>query len=329
MDIKPVYLFYGEETYLIGRDLAIFLRHFTDADGVSTAVRLDGAKTSLSTVLDSAEEVPLFGAERLVIVENTPWFTAGAEDLAPLFTYLDAPNENTCLVFVAEKVDKRLKTVKKIEQIGKVRRYDKLKPWQLPDYVVRYLSRQGKRITPIAVELLLQLTGEELGIISSELDKLLLTVGEDAYIDEEAVKRVIADTAAATMFHLSDAINRRDVAAVNHITAKLLTETPAAEYPVLQGYVANHLRLLIQCQELAANNEREKAIAKRLGVHEYRVKKALVSLNRYTIRDLTDGLRDLLSMDYKVKSGRASFSELFPLTLLRLCRASQKRCQGL
>ena len=32
MEIKPVYLFYGEETYLIARDLKIFRQYFSQRD---------------------------------------------------------------------------------------------------------------------------------------------------------------------------------------------------------------------------------------------------------------------------------------------------------
>lgn len=322
MEIKPVYLFYGEETYLIGRDVAYFLRHFSAADGISTAVRFDGAKTALSAVIDSAEEVPLFGEDRLIIVENAPWFSAGDFDLAPLFAYLEHPSDSTCLVFVAEKADKRLKIVKAIEQVGKVRRYDKYKSWELPDYCSRYLARHGKRISASASALLLQMSGEDLGIISGELDKLLLDSGEDVVIHEDAVERIVAETASANMFHLADAISHRNATTMRRVCLKLLEETPVHEYGMIQGFIANHLRLLIQVKELGHAKKGEKAIAKALNIHEYRVKKALLAVKNYEFDELKRGLQDLMEMDYKIKTGRGTFQELFPLALTRLCLAS-------
>ncbi|MDO4541535.1 MAG: hypothetical protein Q4C00_01725, partial [Bacillota bacterium] len=66
MEIKPVYLFYGDETYLIDRDLKIFRQYFRDRD--CTVEEFDGVRDKLEDILEAAAMDPLFGSQRLIIV---------------------------------------------------------------------------------------------------------------------------------------------------------------------------------------------------------------------------------------------------------------------
>ena len=77
MDIQPIYLFYGEEKFLLYKDVAFFRDYFAK-EGV-TAEEFDGGKVSLSAVIASAAEMPLFGGTRLIIVDHAPWFSQKAK----------------------------------------------------------------------------------------------------------------------------------------------------------------------------------------------------------------------------------------------------------
>ena len=320
MEIKPVYLLYGDERYLIQRDLALFRREFLGDDGLSTCDRFDAKNAELSTILNAAAEVPLFGERRLIIVENAPWFTAGDSEAGALPDYLDAPNPDTCLVFVAEKVDKRKKLTKAVEKVGKIRCHERLKGSDLPTYVRRYLTPSGKRMNSATVQQFLKLTGDDLGIICTDLDKLILFVGERPEITEDDVVRSVAVAAQASMFELADAVSARDLPRTRAVCERLLRELAEREYYSVQGFISNHLRLLLQVKELAERKLGERAIAGELGVHEFRVRKALSAVRHFEAAELEEALCAMTEADYQVKSGHAAFADVFPLALYRLCR---------
>ena len=72
MEIKPVYLFYGEETFCCKKISLIFVIILTEKNMEPKC--FDGAKDSLDLILAAAEANPLFAEKRLIIVENSPWF---------------------------------------------------------------------------------------------------------------------------------------------------------------------------------------------------------------------------------------------------------------
>lgn len=323
MEIKPIYLFYGDEKFLLKKDVAFFRDYFSK-EGVM-AEEFDGVKDSLAAILAAAADIPLFGGRRLLIVDRAPWFAKGGEDgkgeAEALIAYADSPNEETCLVFIADRADKRMKTVKAIEKTGKVRQYEAKKSYELPEYVRKYLRAQGKTISPRGLDLFLLLCSEDLGIISGELDKLILYVGERERIEEDDVTRIVSKTAEATSFLLSDAIGLRQKDKVKRYADEILAHTKPGEYALLFGYLVNYFRLLIRVKDLIAFGSGEKAIAKELGVHEFRVKKAVDAQKKYTMEELISAMARMLHCDYKVKSGRWDYKDGLFVTLLQIVNA--------
>ena len=333
MDIKPIYLFYGEEKFLLAKDVAFFRNYF--AKEGSPAEEYDGTKTPLPVILNSAAEIPLFGGKRLIIVDHAPWFSKkgkkredGDEDTAAdkkeeraaaeLLAYAESPNEDTCLVFIADSADKRMKTVKAVETVGKVRKYEPKKSFELPDYIRKHLGRQRKKISPQGLDLLLAMVGEDLGLLTGEMDKLVLFVGDRERIEADDVERIVSQTAEATSFLLSDAIGMRRREKVREYAQSVLSHTKPGEYAMLFGYLTNYFRLLLRIKELAKTGKSEKAIAKELGVHEFRVKKGMEAQKKYSVDELIAAMAAMLDCDYKVKSGRWDYVDGLFVTLLQI-----------
>lgn len=336
MEIQPIYLFYGEEKYLLYKDVAFFRDYFAK-EGVA-AEKFDGGKVSLSTVIASAAEMPLFGGKRLIVVDHSPWFSAkgkkGAEDGEDhpkaandegkeLIDYAKDPNEDTCLVFIADSADKRMKTVKAVEAAGKVRKYDPKKSYELPDYVRKYLARQKKKIAPRGLDLILAMVGEDLGVLTSEMDKLTLYVGDRERIEAEDVEKIVSQTAEASSFLLSDAIGMRRKKKTREYALSILERTKPGEYAMLFGYLVNYFRLLIRVKDLASMGKTEKSIAKELSVHEFRVKKAMEAQRNYSMDELCDAMALMLDCDYKVKSGRWDYTDGLFVTLMKIVTGSE------
>lgn len=339
MEIKPVYLFYGEEAYLLTKDLQIFRQYFAQQE--CTVEEYDAAKIPLETILDAAATNPLFGAERLIIVSNSPWFapfkkdTSGGEQSAKsgdklkgqreaLEAYISHPNDEVCLVFVAATASRSLKLVKAIASIGKVREYKKPREWELPPYLRQYLRKQGKNIAPAALDLLITIGGEDLGSLINECDKLVLYSGEADTVTENDVAKVVSQGAAANIFQLSDALGARNIESVRGLIANILSELKPGEYPKVFGYIVNYIRILLRLKEFISRGYNEKEIAAATKINAYRVKLAIPAAKRYSEDELIAALSLLLDVDFKMKSGRADFADSFPAALLAIAQRTDK-----
>lgn len=331
MEIKPLYLFYGDEAYLIEKDLKIFRSHFKAMD--CAVEEFDGVKDNLDSILDAVATDPLFGSRRLIIVKNSPWFAnakkqegdkakSAAENIKKqrqeIEEYCQNPNENVCLVFVAASASKTLKAVKAIAALGKVREYKKPREWELGPYLRQYLRREGRSIFPGALDLFITIGGEDLGSLISQCDKLVLyTQGRDN-ITEEDVAKVVSQGAEASIFQLSDALGSRDVNKVRSLCNNILAETKTWEYPKLFGYITNYIRLLMRIKEYSEAGYGESQIASATKINSYRVKLGIPAAKRYTMAELAQGLRLMLEVDYKLKSGISDFSQTFPVALMTI-----------
>ncbi len=334
MEIKPVYLFYGEETYLIARDLKIFRQYFSQRD--CEIEEFDAVKDSLADILTAASMDPLFGSERLIIVSNSPWFAPSKgqsgtdktnktgenekikEERSAIEDYCSSPNENVCLVFTAPTAARTLKTVKAIMSVGKVREYKKPKEWELPAYLRQYLNKGRRRIGANTLDLLITIGGDDLGSLINECDKLILyTEGKDT-VSEQDVLTVVSQGAAANMFQLSDALGNRDAAIVGGLVGSILGEMKPWEYMKLFGYITNYFRMLLRIKALSAEGCSESQIAKTTKINPYRIKLGIPASKKYTTEELIEALRLMAEVDYKMKSGQEDFAQSFPVALMAI-----------
>ncbi len=327
MEIKPIYLFYGEDRYLLYKDVAIFRDYFA-RDGV-IAEDFDGTKVSLGSILAAAGEIPLFGGKRLIIVDRSPWFRkrkdedeeefpVSDEGNEELIAYAASPNTDTCLVFVANRVDKRMKAVKAIAECGTVREYALKKSYELPDYIRKYVKRYQKGISVKAIDTLLEYIGEDSGLIRNEIDKLILYIDDRDRIEADDVRRVVSRSAEATLFELSDEIGARHVKRVRKVVSAILERMKPNEYAMLFGYLVNYFRILIKTKELAEKHISENMLAKEIGIHPYRAKKAMAAVKHYSMSELAEAFHALLECDYKVKSGQWSYNDAIYITVMNI-----------
>lgn len=341
MDIKPVYLFYGEDRFQLETDIGRFRRYF-EGEGVAAEV-FDGSKVSLSEIIAAAEDVPLFGGGRFIVVRRAPWFSAkkkpkkdsgsgpetdyndtssGAE---LLLEYLDKVNPDTCLVFVADTVDKRMKTVKAAASVGKVREYKLRRDSELPGFIRDYLSRYKVSISPAALDTFKVLTGNDTGVIQNELDKLIFGLQNSRRIEEKDVLALTSATAEATSFLLADKIGERNSQEVRNCLHSMAASAKSGEYPMLFGFLINHFRLMIRYKEKALLGKRADTISNETKTNPYRGKKIFEGVKQYALDELYDAYALLLECDFKVKTGKWGWEDGLTVTLTKIVGTGKKR----
>ena len=129
----PVYLFYGEEDFLIEQMCDEILTKALLPEekdfnlDIFYANEVDGVK-----VMNIASSYPLMSARRVVMVRNIELFTAA--NLQMINKYVQHPLDSTCMVLTAEKLEGR-KT--KLHDIQKASVYLEAKPLydnHIPDW---------------------------------------------------------------------------------------------------------------------------------------------------------------------------------------------------
>ena len=98
-EIPPIYLWYGEDRFLIREALRVLKSYYFTTDPSGSGIELVSAKElSPVNIVERANTMSFF-ANRLVVVDDVTYFQDGqTADLEPFLDYFSNPNLSTCLL---------------------------------------------------------------------------------------------------------------------------------------------------------------------------------------------------------------------------------------
>jgi DNA polymerase-3 subunit delta len=197
----------------------------------------------------------------------------------------------------------RLLTFAQTQENGYVKSFDRPEGRALEHWIRQQVTDGGGQIAPRAVHTLAINVGNDLSLLSNEIEKLLLYAGDEATIDIDAVTLLCPYVAEASIFDLVDALGSRNGRTAASLLHKKLSEGTDPFY--LFAMIVRQFRLLIQIKELAEEGQRPPAIAKSLKLHSFVVGKLYQQSNVFTLVQLERVYAHLLQVDVDVKTGRA------------------------
>ena len=216
-NFKPVYFLMGEESYFI--DLitdAIIENALTDDERDFNQTIMYGADIdNYGTVVNAAKRYPMMAPRQLVVVKEAQQVA----NIELLSFYLKQPLASTILVINHKHgVVKGKKLLCEIEQVGVLYESKKLYDNQLPAFINNYVAASGRTIENKAMQMIADYIGSDLNRLTSELDKLRISMGEDkTRITPEDVERNIGVSKDFNNFELLNAIVTRNVFKANQI----------------------------------------------------------------------------------------------------------------
>jgi DNA polymerase III subunit delta len=297
-ELKPVYLLIGSDRPKIVRALER-LRARIGEDGVQ---HLSAREASGEDVAAECNAMGLFGGgRRLVLVDEAERWKA--TDVKALAAYLEAPAPDTVVALTGDvKPDSALG--KACKKAGDVLVYDVPKR-QLPAWVGEQFARLGAKAEPAACTALVELVGDDLDELEGEVDKLAVWAAGET-IEARHVELLAAGRAETSVFALTDAWGKRDVAAVLRACEGLLERSGRPrrdEVPRLAALLANHVGRVRACQSLAVTGVRPRDAAGTLKMHPFAAEKAFAQARNYSVDELRDAIVRLAALDLALKGG--------------------------
>ena len=307
--LAPLYLVAGEEDYL--RDQAVDTLKAAVlgvADGGTEAFNYDllfADESDAAEILARAGELPVFAARRLVLLKAAEKLPAREGEA--LFPYLKAPCDSTTLIFVAAKLDKRLKFTQALHNSAVLVECAPLTEPELRDWIGREANRVGVTLNEEAILLLKdlalsnkELEGGSLYLVRRELEKLAAYVPKGTVAGSAEVDAVRGAEAGASVFDLAAAIGTRDRGRLLRVLAKNLD---AGEAPLrILGSLAWQYRRIWRTKELLRQGGTESEAARLLRMPPFKVRRFL---DQFSELSLQTAFRMFLETDSKLKGGSA------------------------
>jgi DNA polymerase-3 subunit delta len=260
--------------------------------------------------------------KRVVRVRKADKFVSENREL--LEKYFDNPCPTGILILTVSNWDSRTKLSKKLPKVGRLISVTQPKSWQLPNRLIRYASdAHSKNLTSDAAELLVELTGDDLMRLYSEVDKLAVFAHEEKSVTAEHVELLIGHNRLFNAFGVIDAVADGDVRRAISRLRGMFAADRSAEYTAV-GAFAFHLRRMFNAKVLLEEGVRPREIADRLWIRGNR-DRFFGQLRKMSLRKIGAILQELAEMDCAIKTGRARTEVAIEQLVLKLAGCLSKQ----
>ena len=225
LPLKQVYLLVSSEAYFIDSALDSIMAAIHDhADGNEIERNVFTVRDiHAQEIVNHALTYPFFGATKVIIVRHLD--TASKADFQVYEEYFTEPSDCSIVIFTASKVDARLKAVKQAKSAGFLYQFDMPREYEMPSLIKREIvARYGKQIDDEGSVLLSEMIGLNLDSLRSELEKLVLYIGEKPQATIEDVATMVGHTAVINTFKMIDALSLKDAKQALSMLLQLLNQ---------------------------------------------------------------------------------------------------------
>ncbi|MBQ3629913.1 MAG: DNA polymerase III subunit delta [Prevotella sp.] len=298
----PVYYLMGEEGYYIDQLSDYIAEHaLAPEERDFNQTVLFGSDVTASQVADAARRYPMMAKRQVVIVKEAQ----NIKNTDALEKYMKQPLKSTVLVICHKngKIDGRKREyVKTIQQAGVLFESKKLSDRDLLPFIDDYLSQRQVSIDMKSTQLIAEAIGSDLSRLTSELDKLLISLPEnDRRVTPQVVEDQIGVSKDFNGFELRAAIVNRDIYKANQII-NYFDKNPKAGsiysfLPLLFNFFQN-LMLAYYCPQ----RQSQEAVAGWLEMRSpWAAKEYMTGMRNYTGRKVLEIISKLREIDAKSK----------------------------
>ncbi|MFH0841113.1 MAG: DNA polymerase III subunit delta [Bacteroidota bacterium] len=296
---KPVYFFAGEEPYYIDL-LTDYIQEkiLPEAEKSFNQVVLYGEDTTIPVIIDAARKFPMMSSHQVIIVREAQ----SLKKIEDLIYYLEKPLLSTILVinYKYKDLDKRTKFFKALEKQAVYFESPRLRDYQVPAWIERYLMAQGIKTDPNASAMLTEYLGTDLHKIANELKKLIITLPEGKpVITTLLIEKNIGISKDYNNFELQKAVGERNILKANMIV-RHFAENPK-DNPItlsiasLFGYFSK-LLTYHYLPDKSKNN-----VAASLRINPYFVREYEAAASKYNVSKTVQIISLLRTYDMKSK----------------------------
>ena len=231
-------------------------------------------------------------------MEDTGFFKNKCEELAD---YMKNLPDYLYLVFCESEVDKRSRMYKAVKACGSIGEFKQQDEKTLMRWAAGILGKNGRKITQRDVELLLSMTGTDMGNLRMELEKLISYTEGREVVTGEDIRAVCTTQTTNKIFDMVRAVTEKNQKRALDLYYDLLT---LREPPMrILFLLAKQFRQICLTKKLSEEGLSQTEIASKLGVPSFVVRNLESCARAYTVEELENAVRDFVDAEEAVKTG--------------------------
>jgi len=308
-----LYFLWGDEDYLIEKEIALLKEKILGGnfDAINFKI-FDNPKPSELIEILSATSL-MFGAKLYVIKADKYFLETKSkyklEDSQTLALIDALKNLNSSLNVIllcpverteAKKPDSRKKLYKETEKIATIKHFEALKPWETykaEPWVREQLKRFEIKMGSDVLSYFVQNVGVSYRELENELEKIKLALYPANIVTKDTIDKTCVQNSDS--FSFFDAFLSKNKEAALELLSDILEKQ---HYLPLLAFMQNNLRknILIKMYSKSMSSFE---IAKKVGMKDFAVKKALEKLSSISLESLVNLRQSLTITEFKIKKG--------------------------
>lgn len=330
-----IYLFYGEETYLLETRIKKIKKEFAQLVQGINFIQIDDTNVA---ELISDLETPAFGFDKkLIIAKNTGLFKKekksnksdtkkkkNDESKLPLYEKIakyiennkDDLKDSVDLLFIEQEVDKN-SLYQTIDKIGEVKEFTLLKLPELITNIRKIALAYKVNINDETAKYLVECCGTSMQDLINEIRKLIEYKGENNTITKQDVDLLCTKQIQAVIFDLTDNLGKKETGKALAIYNGLISNKEPIQKILITLY--NHFKKLYIINIAEKYNE-DVATAMNLKPNQlFLVGKYKGQARYFNVQELREILNALIELDANYKVGLISLEIGMEAILCRYC----------
>ncbi len=313
-NFEPVLFLYGIEQYLVEWAALSLVKKYINPAALSfDFTKIDDENARIDEVLTSCETFPMFSEKRIVWLKNHALLKSAnpkgfsASDKEALLNYAGNPSEETLLILSTEGEGEKNDLFKELKKKCRTYDFDKLDRLQLGAFAEKRFRASGLAIKRDVLRYLIDETGyfnreSEYRIFNLENDiKKIIAHSDGTEIRPEDISSALNADMDTFVFNFLDAAANKKKDAAFTIMHNMLSN--GSDVFAITGMLINQFELLLEVKEFKEDAMPQAEIVKIMKIHEFRVKKAMQTADRFTKSKLREILSQLYEIDRNIKTG--------------------------
>lgn len=305
---KNIITLAGPNTFLLGEELNTQKQAFIKEHSELAIEVIDGEDAGLEQIKQALESPSFLSPQKMIIIKRLGNNKKSAESVEEL---LDLPDEETTLLFVEPKPDKRSSFYKTLKQKTRFQEYKELDEPELIKWLVTQAENSGGLLSSADARFLVERIGLNQQMLHNELKKLL---DYQSKITRTGIEELTEASLSGTIFNLLDA----SFAGNKKRTMELYNSQRAqkVEPPVILSMLVWQLHIVTITK--AAGQKSPDVIAKEAGLSPFVVSKSKRITEKLSKTELQELLHRLSTLDAQIKTEVIDIDDALKNFLLEL-----------
>ncbi|NLX61300.1 MAG: DNA polymerase III subunit delta [Tissierellia bacterium] len=314
--LKTVYLFYGEEEYMMDYTLKILKEtYITESLETLNYIAMEGEDINFEKILNACETLPFMSEKKLIIIKELPILTGKRNlqttesiDGKTLADYLLNLGNYVVLIFTVKDKDvkKSSPVYKSIRKVGDVVEFNRLRGKDLNTWVENSFTSRKRRISKTNVNYFIKQSfyfdsnsEKTLYDLENEIIKICNYVSINGEVTKDIIDNVMAKTLEMNVFNLLNEISNKKGA--NAI--RIFNEMYMSDKPVLfiLHMIVRQLRNMLQYKVIKKKGYSEKEIFDKMKLSKFEFNKVAEQSGNFTIIQLEEAMKYCLKADESIK----------------------------